>query len=143
MSTLELKKELGDLLDDAQSVQSLDPLKRGALKDKLLSLPDKNMRQAVEQLRDEKVKMAKAASEITKMSVEARNEARALHSLALKEQRKGEALESEDESELILEGLKKEKGSSGKHVHRRRRFLIYIVLGVCVVLLLLKYFNYF
>lgn len=142
MANTELKNELTELLENAESVKSLEPMKRGALKDKLLSLPDKGMRQAVEQLKDEREKLTVATEEMRKMSAEARNETRTLHALSMNERRKEETVESHEQSEEILEGLKKENGGEKKGDGGGLLAAGLLLLAAGAVILLLKYFNY-
>jgi uncharacterized membrane protein YgaE (UPF0421/DUF939 family) len=142
MPSEELKNELSGLLDDAESVKSLDAMARGELKDRLLSLPDKGMRQVIEQLKDEREKLAAVGKEITAMNTEAKNEARTLHALMAREQREGEAIESNEQSESILKDLHKEAPEK-KGVMKRMALLIALLAAAATAVVLLKYFNYF
>jgi DNA-directed RNA polymerase subunit F len=143
MANAELKNELNDLLENAESVKSLDPMKRGALKDKLLSLPDMKMRQAIEQLKDEGRELEAEDRDLAVKGVEARNEARTLHTLMLKEQRKGETAESLEKSEKILDELKKEPADTAKKGRGGLLAIVLLLMLVAAAALILKYLNYF
>lgn len=136
----ELKNELKLLLDNSRSIQTLPPMKRGALKDKMLSLPEKKMRQAIEQLKDEMEKLTAVGDEILALTTEAKNQTKSMQTVIMKEQRKKEAVESGKQSEEILNGLKKE-GSAKKK--KRLPILIMVALASIALLAVLKYFNYF
>jgi hypothetical protein len=104
-----LKQELTQLMDSSESFAALDPVKRGELKNTILNLPERQMRQVAEQLKDEKQKLATNDDELVEIGEEARNEARTLHALYLKSQRDVERKESESSSETILKQLVQQK----------------------------------
>jgi|GEM_PF-3028721 len=136
----ELKNELKLMLDNSRSIQTLPPMERGALKDKMLSLPEKKMRQAIEQLKDEMEKLAAVGDEILALTTEAKNQAKSMQTVIMKEQRKKEAVESGKQSEEILNGLKKEGGAKKK---KGLPILIMVALASIALLAILKYLNYF
>lgn len=105
MTDEQLKQELTQLMDSSESIAALDPVKRGDLRDKIMHLPEKQMRQVAEQLKDEKQKLAENDERLVKIGEEARNESRTLHTLSLKSQREVERKESDASSESVLKQL--------------------------------------
>jgi len=144
MASEDLKTELQELLENAESLKTLNTIKRAELIKKLLSLPDLAAKKAIEQLKDEQNKLAQVDSKISDLNFKVKSEARALRALMLKNHRQIEAAAANKQSETILRELKQENApvKSGKNSRVFLR-LLFLLLALAAVILLLKNYNYF
>jgi hypothetical protein len=105
MANTELQNQLTALLETSPSYLSLDAMKKGEMKVKLLSLPDEQMQQAIEVFLEEQKKMAVVEKEISEASGVVKQQGHRLHTLMLKTQTEEEQQESSRSSEEILKQL--------------------------------------
>lgn len=105
MPNTELQNQLTQLLETSPSYLSLDVMKKGEMKMKLLSLPEEQMHQAIEVFLEEQKKMYSVEKEISDVSGSVKQQGRRLHTLLLQKKTEEEQKESSRTSEDILKQL--------------------------------------
>lgn len=105
MPNTELQNQLTQLLETSPSYLSLDVMKKGEMRMKLLSLPEEQMHQAIEVFLEEQKKMYTVEKEISDASGTVKQQGRRLHTLLLRNQTEEEQKESSRSSEDILKQL--------------------------------------
>lgn len=105
MDITELQNQLTQLMESSPSYLSLDVMKKGEMKIRLMSLPELQMQQAVEVFLDEQKKMSSVEKEISDASGSVKQQGRRLHTLLLQKKTEEEQKESSRSSEEILKQL--------------------------------------
>jgi len=132
MANTELQNQLAQLLENSKSYQSLDALKKGEMKMKLMNLPEEQMHQAIEVFIEEQKKMAAATQEVTDASGEVKQQSKRLHTMSLKIQSDKELEESARSSEEILKSLP-------STIRKKGCFGVVVILLVPVAAVLLQH----
>ncbi|MCC7197055.1 hypothetical protein IT413_02545 [Candidatus Peregrinibacteria bacterium] len=116
MPNTELQNQLIQIMESSPSYLSLDAMKKGEMKMKLLSLPEEQIHQAIAVFMEEKKNMYSAEQEISHASSSVKQEGHRLHTLLLQKETDEEQEESSRSSEEILKQLTtatKKKGCMG------------------------------
>lgn len=105
MPNTDLQNQLTQLMESSPSYLTLDVMKRGEMKIRLMGLPELQMQQAVEVFLEEQKKMFSVEKEILDASGSVKQQGRRLHTLLLQNQSEEEQKESSRSSEEILKQL--------------------------------------